>query len=50
MYVDSHAHIESEDFDGDRTAMIQRAVDAGVEIIVARIVPYVERVLRNGEG
>jgi TatD DNase family protein len=35
MYVDSHAHIESEDFDGDRTAMIQRALDAGVEIIVA---------------
>src|SRR5689334_21029197 len=35
MYIDSHAHIESEDFDGDRTAMIQRAVDAGVEIIVA---------------
>ena len=35
MYIDSHAHIESEDFDGDRTAMIQRALDMGVEIIVA---------------
>ena len=35
MYVDSHAHIESEDFDGDRSAMIQRALDAGVEMIVA---------------
>ena len=35
MYIDSHAHVESEDFDGDRSAMIARAVDAGVEIIVA---------------
>ncbi len=35
MYIDSHAHIESEDFDGDRTAMIARAREAGVEIIVA---------------
>ncbi|HJQ23665.1 MAG TPA: TatD family hydrolase [Blastocatellia bacterium] len=35
MYIDSHAHIESADFDGDRTAMIERALDAGVEIIVA---------------
>lgn len=35
MYIDSHAHIESEDFDGDRTAMIARAREAGIEIIVA---------------
>ena len=35
MFIDSHAHIESEDFDGDRTAMINRAREAGVEIIVA---------------
>ena len=35
MFIDSHAHIESEDFDGDRSAMIQRALDAGIEIIVA---------------
>jgi TatD DNase family protein len=35
MYVDSHAHIEMEDFDSDREAMIRRAKDAGVEIIVA---------------
>jgi len=35
MYIDSHAHIESEDFDSDRTAMIARAREAGVEIIVA---------------
>jgi TatD DNase family protein len=35
VYIDSHAHIESEDFDGDRSAMIERARAAGVEIIVA---------------
>src|SRR5262249_987274 len=34
MYIDSHAHIESEDFDGDRSLVIQRALDAGVETIV----------------
>lgn len=34
MYIDSHAHIESEDFDGDRSQTIQRARDAGVDIIV----------------
>jgi TatD DNase family protein len=35
MFIDSHAHIESEDFDSDRAQMIARALDAGVEIIVA---------------
>lgn len=35
MFIDSHAHIESADFDSDRTQMIARALDAGVEIIVA---------------
>ncbi len=34
MYIDSHAHIEMKDFDADREAMIRRALDAGVEIIV----------------
>src|SRR3989442_4811947 len=34
MYIDSHAHIEGSDFDADREAVIQRALDAGVEIIV----------------
>ena len=34
MYIDSHAHIEMTDFDADREAMIRRALDAGVEIIV----------------
>ncbi|HWP43521.1 MAG TPA: TatD family hydrolase [Blastocatellia bacterium] len=35
MYIDSHAHIEMEYFDSDREAMIRRALDAGIEIIVA---------------
>jgi TatD DNase family protein len=34
MYIDSHAHIEMSDFDNDREGVIQRALDAGVEIIV----------------
>lgn len=34
MYVDSHAHIEMDDFDEDRAAVIQRALDADVRIIV----------------
>lgn len=34
MYIDSHAHLEGSEFDADREAVIQRALDAGVEIIV----------------
>jgi TatD DNase family protein len=34
MFIDSHAHIEMTDFDADREAVIQGALDAGVEIIV----------------
>jgi TatD DNase family protein len=34
MYIDSHAHIEMERFDQDREAVIRRALDAGLEIIV----------------
>lgn len=34
MYIDSHAHIEGSEFDPDREAVIQRALEAGVEIIV----------------
>lgn len=34
MYIDSHAHIEGSEFDADREAVIQRALDAGVELIV----------------
>jgi TatD DNase family protein len=35
MYVDSHAHLEMEQFNADRAAMLQRAKDAGVESILA---------------
>lgn len=34
MFVDSHAHITSEQFDNDRDETIQRAIDAGVGFIV----------------
>src|SRR5262245_6359283 len=34
MFIDSHAHIEGKEFDADREAVIQRALEAGVEIIV----------------
>jgi TatD DNase family protein len=34
VYIDSHAHIEGTEFDTDREAVIQRALDAGVDIIV----------------
>jgi len=39
MFIDSHAHLNFEAFDADRTAVIQRAIEAGVEKIV---VPSVE--------
>lgn len=34
MYIDSHAHLEGSEFDADRETVIQRALDAGIEIIV----------------
>ena len=34
MYIDSHSHIEGAEFNADREAVIQRALEAGVEIIV----------------
>ena len=34
MYIDSHSHIEMDNFDADRDEVIRRALDAGVEIIV----------------
>lgn len=34
MFVDSHAHIDGPEFDGDRTEMLQRARDAGVHAIL----------------
>jgi TatD DNase family protein len=34
-FVDSHAHLEMQQFDADRPAMLQRARDAGIETILA---------------
>ena len=33
--IDSHCHLDSEEFDADRDEVIQRALDAGVEHMVA---------------
>ena len=30
MFVDSHCHLELEEYDADRSAVIGRALDAGV--------------------
>ena len=35
MFVDSHAHLEMEQFEADRAAMLERAQAAGVETVVA---------------
>ena len=35
MFIDSHAHLEVEQFDTDREEMLARARDAGVENILA---------------
>lgn len=34
MYIDSHAHLTSPEFDHDREEVIQRALDAGVRYII----------------
>ncbi|MEW6510267.1 MAG: TatD family hydrolase [Bacteroidota bacterium] len=34
MFIDSHAHLTSKEFDGDRDDVIRRAEDAGVSLIV----------------
>lgn len=34
MFVDSHAHIDGPEYDGDRAQMLQRARDAGVGLIL----------------
>jgi len=39
MFIDTHAHLNFESFDADRDAVIQRAVEAGVDKI---IVPSVD--------
>jgi TatD DNase family protein len=35
MLIDSHAHLDSPRYDGDREAMLARAFDAGVGIVLA---------------
>jgi TatD DNase family protein len=35
IFVDSHAHLEMEQFDSDRTAVLQRAKDHGIRTILA---------------
>jgi TatD DNase family protein len=35
MYIDSHAHLEGDKFDGDRSEMLARAREAGLERILA---------------
>ncbi|MGI9457642.1 MAG: TatD family hydrolase, partial [Aeoliella sp.] len=35
MYFDTHAHLDQDNFDGDREGVIARAADAGVTDIVA---------------
>ena len=34
MFVDTHTHLFSEQFDEDRTTVVQRAIDAGVEVLL----------------
>ncbi len=34
MFIDSHAHIDGPEFDADREAVVQRAVEAGVSAIL----------------
>lgn len=41
MFVDSHAHLDSQQFDSDRPQVIERAREAGIQTIVA---------IGNGDG
>ncbi len=51
MLIDSHAHLEMKDFDRDRSKVIARAVEAGVNYIitVATTIPDIQKALEIGE-
>ena len=51
MLIDSHAHLEMKDFDKDRSKVIARAVEAGVNYIitVATTIPDIHKALEIGE-
>ncbi len=34
MFIDTHAHLDAREFDADRAAVMQQAVDAGVDAII----------------
>lgn len=47
MLIDSHTHLEMEDFDGDRDAVVERARQAGIEcmITVGTSISYAKKAL-----
>ena len=51
MLVDSHAHLEMKDFDKDRSKVIARALEAGVNYIitVATTIPDIHKALEIGQ-
>jgi len=52
MFVDSHCHLEMEEYDGDREAVLGRARDAGVSymLTVATEERYFSKALEIAEG
>ncbi|MFH1029026.1 MAG: TatD family hydrolase [Pseudomonadota bacterium] len=51
MLIDSHTHLEMEDFDGDRDAVVERARQAGVEfmITVGTSITYCKKALEMAD-
>ena len=52
MFVDSHCHLEMEEYDGDREAVLGRARDAGVSymLTVATEERYFSKALEIAES